>query len=222
MTKIKSLLASSNHPESLGMKFRKARFELFNQLFWDTFKNYEKIKILDLGGTENFWKDQKILQSGNVDVIILNLSKEPVSTPHIQSMAGDATNLSEFEDNSIDLVFSNSVIEHLYTWDNQVLMAKEIRRVGKKHFVQTPNKYFFLEPHYALPYFQFYPKSLGFVILTKTKLSRFKKWDSKQAQQYIDEIRLISENEMRQLFPTSTIHHEKFIGLNKSFYAHNL
>ncbi|WP_246581589.1 methyltransferase domain-containing protein [Echinicola shivajiensis] len=204
------------------MKFRKARFELFTQLFWNTFENSEKIKILDVGGTEDFWKDQEILKSGKVDVIILNLSKEPVSTPHIFSVAGDATDLSEFADNSIDLVFSNSVIEHLYTWDNQILMAKEIRRVGKKHFVQTPNKYFFLEPHYALPYFQFCPKELGYTILTKTNLSRFKKWESEQARQYLEEIRLISEKEMKQLFPLSKIHYEKFVGLNKSFYAHNL
>ena len=28
-------------------------------------------------------------------------------------------------------------------------------RVGKKYFIQTPNKYFPIEPHYLFPFFQF-------------------------------------------------------------------
>jgi len=219
---VKNLLASSNHPNSLGMKFRKARFQFFEKLFWRNFKGHSKITILDLGGTEAFWKDQKLLSTGKVEIILLNLSKEAVSTPHISSMGGSATDLSAFSDNSIDLIFSNSVIEHLYTWENQVKMANEILRVGKKHFVQTPNKAFFLEPHYALPFFQFLPKKLGFTILTKTKLSRFRKWKDKEAQQYLDEIRLISKKEMKLLFPQSKLFHEKFAGMSKSFIAHNL
>ena len=67
---------------------------------------------------------------------------------------GDATDLSPFKDKSFDIVHSNSVIEHLYNFENQKKMASEIMRVGQKHIVQTPNKYFFLEPH--LSYFPFF------------------------------------------------------------------
>ena len=45
-----------------------------------------------------------------------------------------------------DVVHSNSVIEHLYNFENQKKMASEIMRVGKKYIVQTPNKYFFSNP----------------------------------------------------------------------------
>ena len=75
--------------------------------------------------------------------------------------------------------------------ENQVKMANEIMRVGKKYFVQTPNKYFFIEPHYLLPFFNFCPDKIKYFILTKTKLSRLRKWDHDFAKQYIEEIRLL-------------------------------
>ena len=100
-------------------------------------------------------------------------------------------------------------------------MAKETQRVGKYYFIQTPNKHFIIEPHFLLPFFQFLPKNLQYYILTKTKLSRGKKWNKKFAKNYINEIRLLSLNEMKELYPHSKFDFEKFIGLTKSFTAHN-
>ncbi len=120
-----------------------------------------------------------------------------------------------------DLVISNATIEHVGSFENQKKMAQEVIRVGKKYIIQTPNKYFFIEPHYLLPFFGYLPKPIKFWILTKTKLSRLKKWDEKFAKQYIQEIRLISEKEMKILFPNSKIYFEKFLGMNKSFTTHN-
>jgi hypothetical protein len=100
-------------------------------------------------------------------------------------------------------------------------MAQEAMRVAQYHFIQSPNRFFPIEPHYLLPYFQFLPKKWRYFILTKTKLSRNQKWDSKQAQQYLDEIRLLSQKEYRTLFPNSRLWKEKFYGFNKSFVAHN-
>ena len=221
MSHIKTLLSSSNNPDSLGNKFRSKRFVYFEHLFLKAYPGRGKVNILDLGGTEEFWKDKSLLQDKNITITLLNLHAEPVVHPSLKSMAGDATNLSPFEDQSFDLVFSNSVIEHLYTFKNQQNMASEIRRVGKKYFVQTPNKYFFIEPHYALPLFQFLRPSFIYFILTKTKLSRMHKWDPQYAKSYLEEIRLLSRKEMKQLFPEGQVYCEKFLGMNKSFTLHN-
>ncbi|WP_332912525.1 hypothetical protein [Algoriphagus boritolerans] len=120
------------------------------------------------------------------------------------------------------MVFSNSVIEHLYTFENQRKMAAEVQRVGRKYFVQTPNKYFPVEAHYALPFAQYLPKKLLFFLLTNTKLSRLTRWESRAAQQYLDEIRLLNEKEMKSLFPKSKLLKEKVLGMTKSLTAHNL
>ncbi|MEX2592992.1 MAG: class I SAM-dependent methyltransferase [Anditalea sp.] len=221
MGNLKSLLATSNDPNSLGSRFRSKRFAFFEQLFWKTFKGGKNITILDLGGTEEFWKDKSLIKEKNISITLLNLEAGPVSISNLRSVAGDATDLSSFDDQSFDLVFSNSVIEHLYTFENQKNMASETRRVGKKYFVQTPNKYFFIEPHYALPFFQYLPHSFVFFILTKTRLSRMHKWNPKYAQNYLEEIRLLTLQEMEQLFPDGKVVCEKFMGMNKSFTLHN-
>ncbi len=220
--KIKTLFAPSDDPLSIGGQFRLKRYRFFEDRFYETFKNKEKVKILDVGGTESFWKDSTFLPSGKVSITLLNLDEQEVFTKNITSLSGDATDLSQFENDSFDLVFSNSVIEHLHNFDNQKKMAAEIQRVGKNFFVQTPNKYFILEPHYALPLFQFVPSSLAFFILTKTKLSRMQKWKPDFAKSYLEEIRLLSFREMKLLFPKARIYKEKIMGLNKSFIFHTL
>ncbi len=222
MNYIKSLVAASDHPESVGNKFRNRRFFEFENLFSNHFSQSAPIKILDVGGTGYFWKDKSFLKKYNVHITLLNLEAENLNISGLSSQAGDATDLSEFEDNSFDLIFSNSVIEHLYEWENQQKMAEEVMRVGKKFFIQTPNKHFIIEAHYAIPFIQYFPKPLAFRILTKTRLSRLRKWAHQDAQQYLEEIRLLSEREMRDLFPEAKISKEKFMGLTKSFTAHNL
>lgn len=221
MNKIKSIFATSSDPDSLGSKFRSKRFLFFEELFWGSFQGKKHINVLDLGGTEEYWRDKSIINKSHVTITLLNLTAQAVTTPNITSIAGDAIDLSQFPDQSFDLVFSNSVIEHVYTFENQQKMAGEIRRVGKKYFVQTPNKFFFIEPHYALPLFQFMPSSLVYQVLTKTKLSRMQRWDPKQARAYVEEIRLLSLKEMKQLFPGGKVYYEKLLGMNKSFTLHN-
>ncbi|SNS31324.1 hypothetical protein SAMN06295967_10738 [Belliella buryatensis] len=95
-------------------------------------------------------------------------------------------------------------------------------RVGKKFFIQTPNRHFPVEAHYALPFAQYLPDKLVYTILTKTKLSRLHRWRTEKAKQYLKEIRLLSKKEMLKLFPGATLFKEKFLGMNKSFVAHNL
>ncbi|MFI5218022.1 MAG: methyltransferase domain-containing protein [Bacteroidia bacterium] len=154
-------------------------------------------------------------------ITLVNLIEERVSHPNISSMIGDGTTLSQFHDNSFDVAFSNSVIEHLTTFANQVKMANEMKRLGKYFYVQTPNKYFFIEPHFILPFFQFYPRWLKVFVLTKTKLSRGKKRIRERAEKYIDEIRLLSLSDMKSLFPGAEIYYEKFGFFTKSFVFHN-
>jgi hypothetical protein len=101
-------------------------------------------------------------------------------------------------------------------------MASEIRRVGKSYFIQTPNSYFPIEAHYALPFAQYYPNAFLYFILTKTKFSRLKKWNPAEASQYIAEIRLLNTREMKTLFPGASLLKEKALGLTKSITAHNL
>lgn len=214
----KNIFDISENKDSLGNQFREKRFSFFLKKFN---KMQKPISILDVGGKINFWENRGLAGNNDYIITIVNIEKEKSLYSNIKTKMGDATDLSPFKDKSFDVVHSNSVIEHLYYFENQKKMASEIIRVGQKHIVQTPNKYFFLEPHYLLPFFQFIPDKLKYLILTKTKLSRLKKWDKKFASQYIEEIRLLSLKEIKVFFPSSKIYFEKFLGMNKSFTMHN-
>ncbi len=222
MSSLFNFLASSDNPNSLGYKFRIKRLQEFEKMFFSRFSGLEKIEILDVGGTSYFWKNSTLLSHPGLRITLLNLYPVETSHPAIHAVQGDATDMREFETGSFDLVFSNSVIEHLYTLELQQKMASEILRVGKSYFIQTPNVYFPIEAHYALPFAQYYPKAFLHFVLTQTKLSRMKKWSSAEASQYIAEIRLLNAQEMKALFPGASLLKEKVLGLTKSITAHNL
>ena len=222
MSSLFNFLASSDNPNSLGYKFRIKRLQEFEKMFFSRFSGLEKIEILDVGGTSYFWKNSTLLSHPGLRITLLNLHLVETTHPSIHAVQGDASDMREFETGSFDLVFSNSVIEHLYTLELQQKMASEILRVGKSYFIQTPNVYFPIEAHYALPFAQYYPKAFLHFILTQTKFSRLKKWSPAEASQYIAEIRLLNAQEMKALFPGASLLKEKVLGLTKSITAHNL
>jgi predicted SAM-dependent methyltransferase len=215
--KFANSIVNYKNPKSLGNRFRNNRFRQFLGFL----KKMEKpLTILDIGGTENFWLNRG-MSYDEVDITLINLNKIEVTTSHFKNLQGSALDLNMFEDKEFDIVFSNSVIEHLYTGENQKKMADEIMRVGKFFFVQSPNKYFFMESHFVLPLFQFLPKSFQLFILTKTKLSRGKRRELAWAKDYLEQLKLLSRTDMKKLFPGSQISAEKILFMNKSFTAHN-
>ena len=212
-------LANYENPKSLGNRFREKRFAFFKSKIDGLDK---PLKILDVGGTQLFWVNRGFHNNPDYHITLLNLHKEPADHANIESMVGDATDLSAYDDNHFDLIFSNSVIEHLFTYENQQKMASEVQRVGQYHYIQTPNYYFFVEPHYLLPFFQFLPRNIRLFILTKTRFSRGKKLSIQEANRSLDEIQLLSKKQYKQLFPNSKIYKEKFVGMTKSLTAYNL
>ena len=125
------------------------------------------------------------------------------------------------KDASFDVVFSNSVIEHVGTYQDQIQMAKEVRRVGKRYFVQTPNKYFPLEPHFLFPLFQFLPINIRVLLLQNFKLGWFSKTPDKvKAREIVESIRLLDKREFISLFPNAELYEEKIFGMTKSFVVY--
>ena len=199
---------------SLNQKFRQKRFSFFKSLIN---KLSKPIRILDIGGTQNYWERMNFAHE-NVEITLLNLNKEPVSSSFFKSVIGDAADLREFKDQEFDVVFSNSVIEHLFTYENQKKMADEIRRVGKNYFVQTPNYYFPIEPHWLFPFFQFLPFQLKVKLTQKFDLGNYPKSITEDAAiSRVNEVKLLTSKQIKALFPDGEIYNEKFLLMNKSF-----
>ena len=211
-------IADNKNKESLSHQYRTKRFELFKTLLNGLPK---PVSILDIGGTVEFWKAM-CFEDAAVRITLLNLEPAPKVDPPFYTIQGNATNLSGIADGSYDIVFSNSVIEHLFTWENQQKMAAEVHRVGKNHFIQTPNYWFPIEPHWVFPFFQYFPKFLRQWLTQHFHLGHIgKASNSAAAKRQVEEIRLLTKAEMKQLFPHSTLYKEQFKGLNKSFTAYS-
>jgi SAM-dependent methyltransferase len=65
-----------------------------------------------------------------------------------------------FNNTQFDVCWSNAVIEHVGEFEKQLLFMKEIKRVSRKAFITTPNKWFPIEVHTRTPLLHFLPKRI--------------------------------------------------------------
>lgn len=203
---------------SLSHRLRQERFALFTKL---TDRLPRPLRVLDVGGTVEFWERRGWAGRDDVDITLVNL--RAYETPHrnITSVAGDATDLSRWADRSFDIVFSNSVIEHLFTYDRQLAMAREVRRVGRAFWVQTPNYAFPIEPHFmVIPGWHWLPERVRVAILRRIRVGwRGPYPDREEARSKVREVRLMTRREVERAFPGARIVGEPFLGLTKSWVA---
>jgi hypothetical protein len=215
--KFLATVADHKASHSWSAKLRRQRFQLLEQLLA---KHPGEVQILDLGGTAEYWNTVLPHRSQRLQITLLNIDEPECVVPGFQYLQGDARDLSQFADQSFDLIVSNSVIEHVGDWTDQQQMAGEIQRVARSYYVQTPNRYFPIEPHFLFPGYQFLPEWAQLWLLQNMRLGTYDKVaDRTEALALIREIRLLSLSEYRQLFPVAKIHVERFCGLKKSFIA---
>jgi Methyltransferase domain len=210
--------ADNRNPNSLAAKMRKRRFALFLKMLAALER---PIKILDVGGTQDFWEVMGFGPQDGVSVALLNVYSQPTSSANFTSTCGDARAMV-FADQSFDVVFSNSVIEHVGGIVDQRQMASEVTRVGVRYFIQTPNKYFPIEPHFLFPFFQFLPIGVRTWLLQHFDLGWHKKTaDYASAREQVAGVQLLSKRQFCALFPNAAVVEERFAGLTKSFVAHD-
>lgn len=209
------LISDQQNPKSLAHRMRLRRINYLRKLMAPLSK---PLHILDVGGTEAFWERMGFAGDSQYLITILNLEKNTSNHSNLTHLAGDARKMPEFQDQSMDLVFSNSVIEHVGSLEDQRQMANEVNRIGKRFFIQTPNLYFPLEPHFLFPGFQFLPISLKVWLIRHFNLGWHRKEAGFQAAlRLAQSVRLLNRRELMQLFTTGTLIPEKFFGLTKSW-----
>jgi hypothetical protein len=210
--KILKRVADNRIDDSLATRLRWRRFTLFRHLISSLDRPFS---ILDVGGTPLFWEKMCFAEERGVRIVLLNIGELEFAHPNFTCVVGDGRDMGEFGDQEFDVVFSNSVIEHVGGYDEQRRMAEEVKRVGKRYFLQTPNRFFPIEPHFLFPLFQFLPRffrDLGWFKGTP---------DEQEAAKIVDSIRLLTEREVRALFPEGTVYKEKVLGLTKSFVVYS-
>ena len=136
----------------------------------------------------------------------------------MQLIQGDACT-AVFPHGQFDIVISNSLLEHVGGHMQRERLAEVILRNASRHWVQTPNRYFPIEPHWFFPGFQFLPVRGRVLVSRFWPLSHRRAATAAQAAHLVAGVELIGPGEMRRLFPSSEIWVERFAGLPKSIVA---
>jgi hypothetical protein len=186
--------------------------DLRDRIEWDDVK-----RVLDLGGKPSFWTDATIL-ARPLEITCLNLRAAPgthrLGQATVEVMVGDAT-APPVDPADYDLVFSNSVIEHVGGSDAIGAFAA-VTRQGAQYFLQTPNRWFLVEPHFVLPFHFLLPRPVkAAVVMWWDRGPRRRTYQ--QALDRVDEIHLLTRRELELLFPGATIVVDRKWLLPKSF-----
>lgn len=199
-----------------GAYFRRRRMRLLVELFgirpdW---------LVLDVGGTPAIWQHCPVRPR----LVLLNTprAREPVP-PGVLYVDGDGTALP-FADQSFDLVFSNSVIEHLGSREAMARFASEVRRTGRRYFVQTPDARFPVEPHLYTPFLHWLPRRWRRALAPRVSLWALASRARPDEREFFlrhcaEEVELLDAARMQELFPDARILRERFLGLSKSLIA---
>lgn len=180
-------------------------------------------RILDVGGTSWIWDELSVPSA----ITLLN-TVPPEGPPPARSdgrrgefhfAQGDGCALP-YAEREFDVVFSNSVIEHVGTWERQQRFAAEARRVGRRLWIQTPAREFFIEPHLVAPFIHWLPRAAQRRLMRNFTLRGWlERPDARAVEAFLEEVRLLTFSEMQALFPDCTIRRERFLGLTKSYIA---
>ncbi|NYD34552.1 class I SAM-dependent methyltransferase [Actinomycetospora corticicola] len=170
------------------------------------------MSVLDLGGTIEYWESAPVKPN---DLTIVNLL--PARDGQMQGDACDPP--SAVLNRRFDLIVSNSVLEHVGGHYRRQQLAEVVRNNGDRHWVQTPYRYFPVEPHWLFPGLQFLPFAARVKVTQNWPMGHMQERDEYGAVELVHEVELVSRRQMSSYFPESTVWFERFAGLPKSLVA---
>ena len=211
-------LVDDENASSLAARARAQRWEALLARF----PGLSDMRVLDLGGRVSNWAKAPVCPE---QVVILNIEDQPESFDQFEVINGDACSPPiELQSEQFDLVYSNSVLEHVGGHYRRQQFAETVRQYGSRYWIQTPYRYFPIEPHWVFPGMQFLPVTARSAISARWPLG----WahhlsdppKGKMAHvALVMEVELMSKTEMLQYFPDSTVVGERFAGWTKSLIA---
>ena len=190
------------------------------QMFLNRFPDLQSARVIDLGGTPEFWAGAPVRPA---HLTIVNLTSGNHETaPGIEIVEGDACDAANaVGGKTYDIVFSNSTIEHVGGHDRCQAFARSVRVLAPRHWIQTPYRYFPIEPHFVFPLFQFMPVALRYRVAARWPLSYARSLGGTLDDPIgtVLAVDLLSRTHLRYYFPTSSIVCERVVGITKSIIA---
>lgn len=188
-----------------------------HDLLVETFPEIRSMRVLDLGGRPETWA---VVRPAEVTVVNLVPAEIAGQAEHVVPVVGNACDPRLLAGERFDLVYSNSVLEHVGGHAARLAMAGNVHRFAARHWVQTPYRYFPVEPHWLCPGMQWLPAAGRVKVAQVWPLGHAGRADDREtAMSAVLGTELVGLTEMRHYFPGSRILTERYAGLVKSLTA---
>lgn len=226
------LIADPADKNSLSYRFRSKRDAILRAFMLAARPQGRDVcRVADLGGGAAYWERVGLdwLRDNGFSVTCINydateLTRDSTGDHPIALAVGDACNLEQFADDSFDIVHSNSVIEHVGGWQRMSDFAREVRRLAPSYYVQTPNFWFPVDPHFfRVPMIHWLPPAARAAVHMNVRAGWAPRADGlDEAMSLAESNNMISAGQMRCLFPDAEIQFERVAFLSKSIIAMRL
>lgn len=179
----------------ISVRFREKMFAKFMA----NMKPDPKYCILDIGVTSddkyqesNYFERLYPYKDRVVCVGTEDGSHLEVKYPGIKFIQVSPRERLPFGDNEFDIAFSNAVIEHVGSREDQRVFVLEMLRVSRFFFLTTPNRWFPIELHTAIPFLHFLPPKIYRSMLSMLGEAYWSKEEN---------LNLLTGKELKALFP---------------------
>lgn len=183
-----------------------------------TFPELARMSVIDLGGRLESWLRAPVRPR---HLHVVNLEPAPAEVPDWAEVEqGDVCDLpTHIAVRRYDLVFANSVIEHVGGHERRLRFAETVHGLSNAHWIQTPYRYFPIEPHWMAPGMQFLPLPARIAMAHHWPLGCTRPTDRESTARAVLWTELLGFSQLRDYFPRSTIRLERLAGLPKSLIA---
>ena len=208
------VIADTSSPHSLSGRARERRWRWLVRRF----PALGDMRVIDLGGLVDVWERAPLRPR---EVTVLNTFTQRADAEWIEAVVGDACELPErLHGQRWDLVYCNSVIEHVGGHWRRAALADSVHALADHHWVQTPYRYFPIEPHWLFPGFQFLPVRARAAVTVRWPVGAYRSLrEPVPAVRRSLETELLSRTELEYYFPRSEVVAESLGPFVKSLIA---
>jgi hypothetical protein len=174
--------------------------------------------ILDVGIIDTAWRSSNPLEARYPypsRITAVSLEDAPsfrAEHPDVTVVIADGRALP-FPDDAFDIGFSNAVVEHVGSREDQRRFVTELVRTCRRVMIATPNAAFPIDPHTLLPFVHWLPRGPRHRLLQVTGNSG---WASEEI------LNPLTAGQLRSLFPRGVavrIERQRIIGLTTVLLA---
>jgi len=218
---LRTILTDYRNSDSMAFKARRRRAEILKQTLQQCAPNGQGVRIVDFGGTEDFWASvgYDYLRDNGIHITLVNTRPQTLrQTDLFSAIQADVRQFIPSQ--RYDLCFSNSCIEHVGGTRDQMQFRDAVLRAAPSYFIQTPSFWFPLEPHFLTVGFHWLPRWAQTALIRRVQLGHMRRGrDLLDSRIIAESCTLLSAQTLQALFPDAHIHREKVFGLTKSLIA---